>query len=194
LIWDDISKPKTRKIFEDKVIDEMNDSNPSDFNQALMDLGASICTPKSPKCMVCPLKNHCMGYREGVEDELPVKLNKTKQIKIPMVVGIVINQEGEVQIRKRPSSGLLAGLYEFPQCQGLSDEELKTYLEKHYDYQILKVEKFDDFKHVFSHRIWLMEVYLVHVKTKNKDSLFVKNVSKPMSTAHKKILDSWLIL
>ncbi len=192
LIWDDISKPKTRSVFEDAVMKQLDGVNPQDFNQALMDLGATICTPKNPKCMGCPIQDECKGYLLGYEDELPVKLSKTKQVKIPMVVGIIQNEAGELLIRKRPDNGLLANMYEFIQCQGLSDEELIPYLEKHFELDVIEVNKFRDFKHVFSHRIWLMEVYLLKVTGKSEHFMSLETLhTLPMSTAHKKILLKW---
>lgn len=66
-VWDDIAKPKTRKVFEEIVREIISVENPSYFNQGLMELGALICIPKNPSCLLCPVREHCRGYAEGVQ-------------------------------------------------------------------------------------------------------------------------------
>ena len=66
-VWDDIAKPKTRKVFEEIVREIISVENPSYFNQGLMELGALICIPKNPACLLCPVREHCRGYAEGVQ-------------------------------------------------------------------------------------------------------------------------------
>ena len=64
-IWEDIAKPATRKIFEEAVRELISHENPSFFNQALMELGALICTPTSPSCLLCRVREHCLAFFEG---------------------------------------------------------------------------------------------------------------------------------
>ena len=73
LIEEDIMKVKTRTKMEDLVLMLVPDGRASDFTQALMELGALICTPKSPKCLVCPVMEHCTARFEGKEESLPIK-------------------------------------------------------------------------------------------------------------------------
>lgn len=75
-IWDDIAKPKTRKIFEDIVREIISKDNPSYFNQGLMELGALICIPKSPACLLCPVREHCRGHAEGVQKNCRLKVRR----------------------------------------------------------------------------------------------------------------------
>jgi len=84
-----------------------------DFNQALMDLGATICLPKNPRCSECPLKDFCLAQKLGVQEARPVLKPKAE---IPHVVhsAAVITQRGRVLLAKRPSKGLLGGMWEFP--------------------------------------------------------------------------------
>ncbi len=81
LIEEDIMKVKTRKLFEDIIRDIIARQNPSFFNQALMELGALICIPRSPRCAVCPVAAHCRARQEGVQESLPVK-KKAKQVRV----------------------------------------------------------------------------------------------------------------
>src|SRR5699024_165862 len=68
-IWEDITKAKTRKIFEERILDIIPKEDPSSFNQGLMELGAMICTPTSPSCLLCPVNKYCRAFHEGVQEE-----------------------------------------------------------------------------------------------------------------------------
>jgi A/G-specific adenine glycosylase len=87
---------------------------PGDFAQAMMDLGATICTPRSPKCLLCPLSDACAAYRLGEPALFPRKpAKKTGPVRYGRVYWIV-NPHGQVLVRSRPPSGLLGGMTEFP--------------------------------------------------------------------------------
>ena len=86
---------------------------PGDWNQAIMELGATVCLPKSPKCLLCPLNDLCEGRLQGLEQELPVKPVK-KALPHYDVTAAVIRQDGRVLIAQRPLEGMLGGLWEFP--------------------------------------------------------------------------------
>ncbi|MFO7980189.1 MAG: A/G-specific adenine glycosylase [Candidatus Aminicenantes bacterium] len=82
------------------------------FNQALMELGALICRPQNPSCLLCPIQKHCNAFQAGTQEIIP-KPKKTKSHKIEAVLGIII-QNSRYLIQKRPSEGLMADLWEFP--------------------------------------------------------------------------------
>lgn len=84
-----------------------------DYNQALMDLGAMICTPKNPNCDDCPISAHCLALQKGVQEKRPVKLPR-KKVPHLTVTAAVIRKNGQVLLAKRPQKGLLGGLWEFP--------------------------------------------------------------------------------
>jgi A/G-specific adenine glycosylase len=84
-----------------------------DHNQALMDLGALICLTRDPRCELCPLKSVCLAYASGVQAERPLKTPR-KPIPAIQVAAAVIRRRGRVLIARRPSRGLLGGLWEFP--------------------------------------------------------------------------------
>lgn len=84
-----------------------------DYNQALMDLGATICTPKAPDCPQCPILEECQAYALGVQEERPVKAPR-KQVPHLTVTAAVIRRNGQTLIAQRPVGGLLGGLWEFP--------------------------------------------------------------------------------
>lgn len=164
-VEDDIAKPKTRKIFEELVSRTISDEDPSSFNQGLMELGALVCTPKNPSCMLCPVQEHCRAFHEGIETTLPVKSSKKKQKKIPYKLLMIENEQGEVLVEQRPDEGLLASLWQYPMIpmKDLGPESAKVWFEDQYGLKIEWGEKLEEIKHVFSHLIWEMEVVQAHI-------------------------------
>ena len=88
-------------------------SDPGDFNQAMMELGARICTPKKPDCGSCPVSVECEAWKRGVQEKRPVRKAK-KAVPHKEIVVAVIAKDGRYLIGKRPADGMLAGLWEFP--------------------------------------------------------------------------------
>jgi A/G-specific adenine glycosylase len=84
-----------------------------DYNQALMDLGATICVPKNPRCLICPLMKFCQARENGTQNQRPVKLPRKNVPHHIHAAGVFINR-GKVLLAKRPSKGLLGGMWEFP--------------------------------------------------------------------------------
>ena len=84
-----------------------------DYNQALMDLGATICLPKNPRCLLCPLMDMCESRKNGTQEQRPV-LKPKKQTPHYVHAGAVIVERGRVLLSQRPEDGLLAGMWEFP--------------------------------------------------------------------------------
>jgi A/G-specific adenine glycosylase len=165
-IWDDIAKPSARKVFEQAVRELISHEEPSEFNQALMELGALICTPTSPSCLLCPVQEHCQAFEEGVQNELPVKTKKNKQRDVQLAAAILFDQEGRVLIHKRPEVGLLANLWEFPNVElhhpMQNDREILVDLFRQtHDLADIQLEKIiGQIEHVFSHLVWNIKVYV----------------------------------
>ena len=202
-IFEDIAKAKTRKIFEAVVSDVISHEDPSAFNQGLMELGATICTPKSPKCLDCPVKKHCQAFKQGIDDLLPVKTKVNAQTKTKLVVAIVKNQQGEYLVNKRPETGLLANFYEFLSFEYTGQKEPREFLLEKLSpicKEIECIEPIGTFTHVFSHRIWEMESYCVNVQTGYSDeiaedpNLWINEQNLyeyPLVAAHQKILKEY---
>ncbi|MCL2547405.1 MAG: A/G-specific adenine glycosylase [Oscillospiraceae bacterium] len=123
---------------------------PSVITQALMELGALICTPKSPNCQDCPLRQHCQAFKQGNQNILPVRLAKTTKTEIQRPVFVIIDQERRVLFRKRTEK-LLHGLYEFP------DSTL--------DLPILERRALPPSRHVFTHLVWHMQGEMIFTTT-----------------------------
>lgn len=85
-----------------------------DFNQALMDLGATLCTPKNPACLLCPWQTHCRAYRFNMQSELPISESRSPVPHKQIGVAVIWNDQNQILIDRRRQEGLLGGLWEFP--------------------------------------------------------------------------------
>jgi A/G-specific adenine glycosylase len=101
----------------------------ADYNQAFMELGALVCTPRNPDCEHCPVNIHCEAYRLGVQEELP-KLKLKPPIPHYIVTAAVIHRNGHLLLAQRPQDGLLGGLWEFPGGKLEPGEDLYTCLQR----------------------------------------------------------------
>jgi A/G-specific adenine glycosylase len=169
-IWLDIAKPASRKVFEEAVRALISNQNPSYFNQALMELGALICTPTSPSCLLCPVREHCQAFNEGVQTELPIKSKKKAARKLNMAAAVLFTEDNRVVIHKRPDTGLLANLWEFPNFEvgttRSGRKQLGELLEAEYGVDAsVKAGVITRIQHVFSHIIWDIEVYAGSVES-----------------------------
>lgn len=102
-----------REIIRNKANALTSLTNPADYASAIMDLGAMVCTPKKPQCLLCPWREFCASYGKADLEDIPCRRKITKKEQTGRVY-LVYNSKGEVLIRKRSGKGLLTGLYEFP--------------------------------------------------------------------------------
>ncbi|BAQ08717.1 dan glycosylase [Bacillus sp. OxB-1] len=158
LIEDDIALPRTRKVFEGVVMDLIDQEDPSSFNQALMELGATICIPR-PRCLLCPVRDFCAAFQEGRQEELPVKSKKTKTKITSLSAFALQNETGEWLLRKRPEKGLLANMWEFPMIENKDGLRPAQLLQKSMNVEADELKGLLSFKHVFSHITWEVESY-----------------------------------
>ena len=127
-----------------------------DFNQALMDLGATVCLPNgAPHCESCPWAEHCRAKADGTWQQLPVILPKAKRTVEHKTVFLIYYQ-GKLALRRRPDKGLLAGLYEYPNAEGtLRPQELSEYL-RTLGFSAVQTRSLGTAKHIFTHKEWHM--------------------------------------
>lgn len=159
----DIMQQSVKKQVEEELLTAMSDKRPGDCNQALMELGATICLPNGmPKCEKCPWETICLAHREGRELEFPVKSAKKKRI-IEEKTVLLIRDENKAALQKRPAKGLLAGMYEFPWLEGkLSKEEVLARV-KEAGLSVLHIKPVGESKHIFTHKEWHMTGYAIRV-------------------------------
>lgn len=158
LIEEDIAIPRTKKIFEKIIMDLIDPTDPSSFNQGLMELGATICTPK-PACLLCPVQEHCAAFLEGRQEEFPVKSKKKASKVVPVGSFVIRNENGDILLRRRPSKGLLANLWEFPMIEMNTKDEPDDLLAEQIGVRLKEMTSLISFKHIFTHIVWEMNSY-----------------------------------
>ncbi|WP_371018514.1 A/G-specific adenine glycosylase [Pseudalkalibacillus sp. JSM 102089] len=197
-IWEDIAKPSARKTFEEVTRRIISDEDPSSFNQGMMELGAIVCTPRSPSCLLCPVQEHCRAFAEGSQEELPIKSKKKAPRPVPIAAIALENNEGKFLIRQRPEKGLLASLWEFPNVEltegGLKENQLKHHLQDTYEINPKIEKELSSFNHIFSHLKWQLTVYkgsfighIDHEKAKMVSKNELRDYAFPV--AHQKIVN-----
>lgn len=167
-IDEDIAKPATRVGMEGLARELIPEGAAGDFNQALMELGALVCTPRSPHCLTCPVMEHCAGRIAGREEELPVK-SKAKPPKPQHRLAVLAKRaDGRVLARQRPAQGLLARLWELPHVEAPGvDTWDSAEAGPRWLAETLALEGVDvaptrhlgDAEHVFSHLHWYVRVW-----------------------------------
>ena len=167
--WSDITKAGTRTKVEREVEEVISAEAAGDFNQSLIELGAIVCVPNGePKCGICPVSGICLAHAQGRETEFPVKAKK-KERRIEKRTILVFRDNEKAAVRKRPDTGLLAGLYEFPGTEGhLKQPEVVRYA-KSLGLMPIRVKKLGNAKHIFSHVEWHMVGYEVIVDELEKN-------------------------
>jgi A/G-specific adenine glycosylase len=125
-----------------------------DYNQALMDLGATLCTPQKPACLVCPLAEACQARQLGIQESLPL-LEKPAPIPHYIVTAAVIQQSGKVLIAQRPVDGLLGGLWEFPggkvETGETLPEGLRREIREELGVEVAVGQPFGVYRHAYTH-------------------------------------------
>ena len=154
---ENIELPQTRKKLRALHMQAVSQSEPGTFNQAMMELGATLCLPKTPRCELCPLKCSCDAYAEGDAESLPVHEKKRSAKVVQIAVGLLCYQDRIAMFRRRER--LLNGLYVFY----LNEEETDPRrIAEQLSQDGLVVESWKalgEATHVFTHRIWQMTLY-----------------------------------
>ena len=134
-----------------------------DFNQAMMELGATVCVPNgAPKCDSCPLNKMCLAHQDNTEMNYPYK-EKKKPRSIEEKTVLILQDDGKIALVKRPEKGLLAGMYEFPWMEGIQNEDRVLEHLKSMGIQAIHIKRLEDSKHIFSHKEWHMTGYAIRV-------------------------------
>ncbi len=111
----DVRSVKTRARLGQAAQALLDPHRPGDFNQALMELGATICLPKGPQCLLCPVAGHCEAKKRGTENRLPVKSRGAQTVRLELVL-LLIRRAGKYLLwRRPPGAGRMAGFWELPE-------------------------------------------------------------------------------
>lgn len=176
-IEEPIDGSAARRAIQRAVDEAISRERPGDFNQALMELGATLCTPQRPQCEACPLMGSCDARARGLVDRLPLKKRREQPTLSQRVVAVV--QKGDrILLVKRPADGLLGGMWEFlnlempemealgrdrsawsDRCRMLLGESVRALTGD----EVIDAAYAGRVIHRFSHRVWEMDVYWVTV-------------------------------
>lgn len=118
--------PSAKKDIRNKVADLVPSERPGDFAQAMMDLGATICTPRNPGCSLCPVSACCLGFTQGEMERYPIKAPKAQKPTRKGAAFVIINAQGAVWLSKRADKGLLGGMSEVPGTEWTSRVDGET--------------------------------------------------------------------
>ncbi len=161
-----LGSARFEQVVEDYAQTVLPSERSGDFNQALMDLGANLCLPRQPLCLACPVQDYCLAFKQGVQNDLPVRVQKVPVPHYEVCVA-VITLDGKILLSQRQQTGMLAGLWEFPGGKlepgdnNLEDCLKREILEKT-GMEVTIGEKIGVFKHAYTH--FKITVHAWHVQ------------------------------
>lgn len=161
----DILQPAVKAATTQKVMAQQPAEAPGDFNQALMELGALVCTPGQPDCAACPLQALCLGRQSGNPARLPQKAPKKARKKCELTLCLAQDAAGRWLLQKRGEQGVLAGLWQPPVLaeEALDEKKALAAAQKLLPAAVLLKEKPLKAKHIFTHLEWHMTAYVMAV-------------------------------
>jgi A/G-specific adenine glycosylase len=170
----DITEPADsvtgEKILWGLAANYLPEGEAGDYNQALMDLGATICLPRNPHCLICPLTSICKARQAGTQEQRPVLKAKKPTPHYVSAAGVIIRR-GRVLLAQRPSKGLLGGMWEFPngRVDGNPARKLANALRIGYGIKIQKKEALGIVNHAYSHFSVEVHPYICELITMSKN-------------------------
>ncbi len=154
---------KLKKEYTERLAEVYPSGNAASvLTQGLMELGETICLPNArPLCGGCPLADLCLAHKNSCEESLPVREKKTARKTVLRTVFLLRTPDGKYAVRKRPDTGLLASLYEFPAVDGHASSSLALDYVRAWGLLPMGISSLGTAKHLFSHIEWQMQGYLV---------------------------------
>ena len=170
LLADDanIDLQTTKKRITRKLQETYPQKNPGIATQALMELGATVCVPNgAPRCDVCPVAEICQARKQDTWRNLPVRSEKKKRKIVDKTVFILLTED-TVALHKRSTSGLLAGMWEFPNVDAKLDKQAAVTQVTGWQAEPLDLLMQTSYTHIFSHVEWHMTAYYIRCRKTNK--------------------------
>jgi len=168
-IEENVRQTKTKNRIQEYADELISDNRPGDFNEAIMELGALVCTPSNPDCASCPLQEDCVAYRTVKTDKIPYKSKQKRRPHEQIGVGIIVNGEDEVLVALRPEDGMLGGMWEFPGGKQEADETIeeavKRELREELGVEVTITKPFMKLDHTYSHLKITMHAYLCRLES-----------------------------
>lgn len=162
-IRENVGIPSVRRKIGELAGQMVSPERPGDFNQAVMDLGATICVPGTPSCERCPLREYCDAYAAGDAEELPQLPRKNPPKQMQYDVCLVFSH-GRVLMRQRTET-MLHGLWVYPMAEGWHTlRQLPTVIRRLTKASVSQIEMACEAKHVFTHQVWNMKIYVMQTE------------------------------
>lgn len=176
---DDISLPKTKETFRQLLLEVEPQPGAGDFNQSLMELGATVCLPNgAPQCLLCPLAELCRAHQQGTEIAFPVKApKKARRCEERTLLLFSIEQDDEhfTLLHRRPEKGVLAGMWEFPALEETAAEQTVLQAAQQFadsfGFTVQSMDPAKPSKHIFTHIEWRMAAWRISAKASASLSL-----------------------
>lgn len=194
--------PGTRKVEDElwKLAEEQTpDSDVANYTQAIMDLGATICTRSNPLCEKCPVTLHCLSRQQGIQAELPERKPKKALPQKQTQFAMIENEMGALLLQRRPPTGIWGGLWGFPECS--VDTDISDWVKNQFGYEVESVQYTQGIRHTFSH--YVLDITPVRMKcvaqvsgvNDSEDYYWFnpgdENRALGMAAPVKKLVDSW---
>lgn len=154
-IKNDIRAGGTKREIQELASELIPDTQPGEFNQAVMELGATVCKPRKPACHLCPLSVECVAYNQVETEIIPYKSPAKKVPHHQIAVGLIVNNRNQLLIALRPDKAMLGGLWEFAGGKKEEGESLEETVQRELREELgVEVDVFDKFRqlnHAYSH-------------------------------------------
>jgi A/G-specific adenine glycosylase len=171
----DIGSQVTRRRMQELANELLDRKRPGAFNQALMELGATLCVPRQPQCLLCPVAEFCKAREAGTQHQLPVKLRKVESVKLERTLLIIRNNDSFLMWQRPAESAKLAGFWELPEPHLLPSVEIG--------------EPIGQFRHSITNHNYVFSVKNAVLKKKPAGFEWVSNTElekRPLSTTSRK--------
>ncbi len=159
---EDVTRPAVARRLWEEAGALVRGPSPGDLNQALMELGATLCTPRAPRCPACPLARRCLARRAGDPESLPLRARKAEPGRVEAVAALCLRRGRALAVR-RPPRGLLGGLWELPGGDLAPREEpaagLRRALAERVGLRVARLERAGAVEHAFTHRRLRLHVF-----------------------------------
>ena len=182
----DITLDSTKRRLESLNQTLLEDKRPDMYTQAIIELGATLCTKHKPQCEVCPVNLNCVAKAKGLQSSIPLKAKAKAKKELHFQTFILQDEDNRFVVWK-VTDNLLKGLYLLPQVESDSLNYALDVLDS-MGYTIVFTEPISQFKHVFTHLVWTMDVHYGKIKNEHKHETVTSFEDIPMATAHKQII------
>jgi A/G-specific adenine glycosylase len=173
----DISSPKGKKEFSELANEIVPKNDSASHNQAIMEFGAMLCTPKNPQCSSCPVADSCFAFLNNKQQFLPVNLKKVK-ITSRFLYYFIIEFNGKIFMKKRTEKGIWHGLFDFLMIEELENKPIEYILESDELTEILKSATIENISEKYYHQLThqKLEITFIHLKMNSlENDFFVEN-------------------